>query len=363
MSFQKKRRWSIIREYIIGWTLAFVFLYIVRGSGTTENGFLKFDFWSSLLLSCTLGPILGIISGYLQILTEVRMHKGISLKSLILIRFFYSILFLLSLILFSYLVYRIYLDTHIGLLAFVFEPGSLAICFYVLCVDSLLALIWQVKLMLGEGNLWKLLMGKFYTPREEERIFMFLDLQSSTQLAETLGHIQYSKLIQDCFNDLGVVVENEAEIYQYVGDEAILTWKLIDGIRNQNCLNAYFNFKSRLALKEEYYQQHYQCLPFFKAGIHAGIVTVTEVGKYKKEIAYHGDTINTSARIQGKCNEYKQELLISEYLMDKLNTEAYGFEGIGSIALRGKKSEVPMYAVSNRSYGLNTEARRYRDFQ
>lgn len=60
--------------------------------------------------------------------------------------------------------------------------------------------------MLGDK---KLVTGRFCTPTAEERNFMFLDLQASTTLAEQLGHIKYSMLIQDCFNDLGVVVEND----------------------------------------------------------------------------------------------------------------------------------------------------------
>ena len=190
--------------------------------------------------------------------------------------------------------------------------------------------------------------GRFYTPREEERIFMFLDLQSSTQLAEKLGHIKYSMLIQDCFSDLGVVVEDEAEIYQYVGDEAVLTWTLNDGVKNGNCLNAYFNFMKQLTKKHEYYRQNYDCFPFFKAGLHAGIVTVTEVGKYKKEIAYHGDTINTAARIQGKCNEFGKEILLSENLNSKLECDEYTFEKLGSIALRGKNEDVFIYAAGKK---------------
>ena len=86
-------------------------------------------------------------------------------------------------------------------------------------------------------------------------------------------------------------------------------------------------------------------MPFFKAGINAGVVTVTEVGKYKKEIAYHGDTINTAARIQSKCNDFKQGLLISEYLKDKLSDGTFKFDKIGSVALRGKEKEVLIYAA------------------
>ena len=143
----------------------------------------------------------------------------------------------------------------------------------------------------------------------------------------------------------GVVVENESEIYQYVGDEVILTWKLQDGLRKQNCINAYFNFKQQLDKNQEHYVRNYNCRPFFKAGMNAGIVTVTEVGKYKKEIAYHGDTINTAARIQSKCNDLKQELLISRDLKDKLDDTGFTFDKLDSIALRGKEMKVPIYGV------------------
>ncbi len=345
MNFRNKHRWLIIINYCIGWTAAFIFLCIVRGVGTTEMGFFQFDFWTSILISVTIGPLFGGISGYAQILTEERAYKRISLQKFLILRFAYAVLFLIGLVLASYVVCILYLDIKIGLIEFAFEPGSFAIYLYILTVDIFMVILRQVNLMLGDNNLRKLLQGKFYTPREEERIFMFLDLQSSTQLAEKLGHIKYSMLIQDCFIDLGIVVESEAEIYQYVGDQVILTWKLSSGLRNQNCINAYFNFKQHLAEKKEYYLQKYNCQPFFKAGINAGIVTVTEVGKYKKEIAFHGDTINTAARIQAKCNEFNQELLISEYLKNKLSNNGFDFDKLGNIALRGKEKEVPIYST------------------
>lgn len=332
--------------YCIGWTLAFIFLSIVRGVGTTEQGSLQFGFFSSMAIALTLGPLIGAISGYAQIFSEERVYKRISIQKLLLLRLLYIFLFIITLTVIAYGTYQLYFGTHLGLIEFAFDKGSFAIYFYVFTVDIFMTILRQVNLMLGENNLWKFLMGKFYTPREEERIFMFLDLQSSTQLAEKLGHIKYSMMIQDCFDDLGVVAENEAEIYQYVGDEVILTWKLNDGLRNENCINAYFNFMEQLQSKQEEYMNKYGVLPFFKAGLNVGVVTVTEVGRYKKEIAYHGDTINTAARIQSKCNDFKKGLLLSETLLSKLELEHYSFEQLGSIALRGKQQEVGIYAVN-----------------
>ncbi|TRX60095.1 adenylate/guanylate cyclase domain-containing protein [Fulvivirga sp. M361] len=346
MKLINKRRWQIIKTYCIGWTLAFVFLSIVRGVGTTEMGSVKFDLWTSLLISITTGPVFGAISGYAQILTEERIYKRLSIQRLLVLRVIYAFFFLIILLVVFYVICTLFLGLNLGLLEFATEPGSFPIYFYILSVDFFMAVLRQVNLLIGDNNFSKLLQGKFYTPREEERVFMFLDLQSSTQLAERLGHIDYSRMIQDCFNDLGVVVENEAEIYQYVGDEVILTWQLQDGLRRQNCINAYFNFKRQLDKKKEYYLKEYNCQPFFKAGMNAGIVTVTEVGKYKKEIAYHGDTINTAARIQAKCNDFGQELLISEYLKDKLDANGFVFDRLGKIDLKGKTNGVFVYAAS-----------------
>ncbi len=345
MILKNRQDWKIIRDYSIGWTVAFVFLSIVRGVGTIEMGSVQFEFHTSILVSLIFGIFFGSISGYVRIVTEERAYRRMSIQRLLALRFGFAVVFLTVLILVSYVMCRLFFGVTIGLMEFAFEPGSLAIYFYILSVDVFMVMLRQVNLMLGDNNLLKLLKGEFYTPREEERIFMFLDLQSSTQLAEKLGHIRYSMLIQDCFNDLGVVTENEADIYQYVGDEVILTWKLRQGLKNQNCLDAYFNFRRKLTEKQRYYLQKYNCAPFFKAGMNSGVVTVTEVGKYKKEIAYHGDTINTAARIQDKCNEFNQELLISKCLRDQLNGNRYRFDQLGGVVLRGKEKEVPMYAV------------------
>jgi len=325
--------------------LAIIFLSIVRGEGTEELGSVDFDFWESVLTALFMGPLLGSVSGIAQIITEEYGYKQISFRKLITLRFIYAILFWAAIILLAYAVY----GNDITLIAFAFEPGSYAIYLYLLTVDLFMSGLRQVNLFLGIGNLWRLMSGRFYTPREEERIFMFLDLQSSTKHAEKLGHIQYSKMIQDCFNDLGVVVENEAEIYQYVGDEVILTWQLKAGIKNENCLNAYFNFQQQLEKRKHHYISNYGLLPFFKAGINEGIVTTTEVGKFKKEIAYHGDTINTAARIQGKCNDFKQSVLISKNLKDKLDITSFRFKEMDSIELKGKEQVIQIYGVEQPS--------------
>lgn len=176
---------------------------------------------------------------------------------------------------------------------------------------------------------------------------MFLDLRGSTTIAEDLGHLRYSMLIQDCFDDLGVVAEHAADVYQYVGDGVILTWDFREGLRDGNCLAAFFRFRERLTARRAYYLDHYGREPIFSAGVNAGVVTVTEVGRFKREIAYHGDSINTAARIQGRCKELGHDLLISGALADQLPGHRPRFLPLGSVHLRGKDRDVAIHAVGS----------------
>ncbi|MDY8135504.1 adenylate/guanylate cyclase domain-containing protein [Aquimarina sp. 2201CG5-10] len=348
MNFKHKQRWKIILNYIVGWAMAIVFLSIVRGEGTKELGSVEIEFWNwnTILSIFIFAPVFGFISGFIQIFIEEHGYKRTSFRNLLILRAIFLILFLLTIIGLTYPMF----GSNTGFIEYAFEPGSFALYFYIVWVDITMFIIRQINLFLGSNNFWNILNGKFYTPREEERIFMFLDLQASTKHAEQLGHVTYSKMIQDCFNDLGIVSKNESEIYQYVGDEIVLSWDFAKGVKNQNCLMAYFNFQMQLDKKQEYYMKNYNCKPFFKAGLNAGKVTVTEIGKYKKEIAYHGDVINTAARIQGKCNEYKQQLLISKNLKDILGeNHSFLFNKIGNVEIRGKKKTVSIYSVNQKN--------------
>ena len=199
----------------------------------------------------------------------------------------------------------------------------------------------------GQGVLVSFLLGKYHKPKEERHIFMFMDLKSSTTYAERLGHVKYSQLIQDCFYDVNEIIsKHDATVYQYVGDEVVLEWDLQKGIQDGNCIRTYFSFQKLLKNKSDYYQSKYGFVPKFKAGINEGIVTAAEVGIIKKELAYHGDVMNTASRIQEMCNKVRKKILLSESLKTQLERmSSLKFDFIGRYQLRGKGEEVNIYSV------------------
>jgi adenylate cyclase len=213
------------------------------------------------------------------------------------------------------------------------------------CISALFIL--QVNDKFGQGVLINFFLGKYHRPKEDERIFMFMDLKSSTTYAEELGHLKYSEFIQDCFFDLtDVVIQYEAKIYQYVGDEVVLSWDIKEGLMNGQCLQAFFAYDAWLQGRKKYYKDTYGIIPEFKAGLHLGKVTIAEVGEIKKELAFHGDVLNTAARIQGKCNELQQRLLVSEPVKSKCELlHPFTFTDIGNVRLKGKAEKVKLYGV------------------
>jgi adenylate cyclase len=215
----------------------------------------------------------------------------------------------------------------------------------------------------GKGVFLKMLLGKYKRPQEEKRIFMFLDLKSSTTIAEALGHFKYSQLIQDCFYDLNdVVPKYAAEIYQYVGDEAVLSWPYHKGLANNNCVALFFAFQTVLKSRNSYYKDKYGLVPEFKAGLHGGKLMVAEVGVVKKELAFHGDVINTSARIQAECNKHNVAVLISEELKEDLQVDSkYSTRSIGNVLLKGKNKELNVFAIFQGLYFIKRLLNPYTD--
>ncbi|PKQ66122.1 hypothetical protein BZG01_12230 [Labilibaculum manganireducens] len=332
------------------WVLAFFFLMIFQVDETSHLSVYKVQNLINLLW---FGIMAGIIWG-----TIFKLAK--SLRNQIPTYLFTIIVSLLVNVSSAYLL--VYCMYHMGdffpidnfpatfpqLLSLYQSKLFYAILAYFFIVGGLIEIFHEIDRKLGKGILVKFLLGRYYKPKEEQRIFLFMDLKSSTYYAEKLGHFKYSRLIQDCFKDISDAVRiNYAQIYQYVGDEVVLTWKINDGIENLRCLQVFYDFLDILEKKKEYYQKTYGMIPIFKAGVHSGKVMVAEVGELKSEIAYHGDAINTASRIQGLCNSYESRLLISGDLLAELKKKKKKvdmYTSLGEVLLTGKKIPTELYS-------------------
>ncbi len=223
-------------------------------------------------------------------------------------------------------------------------PRDLAI---IAIVSTILIAMLQIQRLHRPGDLLKYVTGKYHRPEEISKIFLFIDLKSSTTIAEKLGNTKYSSFLIDYFHDMtGAILMSKAEIYQYIGDEIILSWSFNNGVKYSRCINCYYDIKNTIELNKEKYLKLYGVYPEFKAALHAGKVSVTWIGSIKKEIVYHGDVLNTTARIQDECNRHNQCFLLSEYMLSNIQIPEYlKSEFVGELQLKGKQKKVKIYGL------------------
>jgi len=336
--------------YIAIWIIAIgLFIFLREFGHEVIKNYSTLGIYQHIGIYIILATIAGILFGSLQIIFEKFIFKKVSFGVALLLGSLGYLLTIFSLLSLTILVFsrvlkeELYRNLYRELL---FSREMLPIIVYCFLIVSLINFISEIDKKFGPGNLKKMLSGKFYKPKEEDRIFMFMDLRSSTSIAEKLGHIKYSELIQDCFRDISIVENYKAEIYQYVGDEAVLTWEKERGLKNNRCIGAYIAFQDKINSKKIYYSEKYNVVPEFKAGMHSGKITVAEVGEIKREIAYHGDTINTASRIQNECNVLGKDFLISEDLVKNISeTGDFKFQSEGDIQLKGKTETKKIYSL------------------
>jgi len=220
-------------------------------------------------------------------------------------------------------------------------------------VVTVTQLFLQINNKFGQGVFWNILRGKYNTPREEQRIFMFLDLNASTTIAEQLGDKKYHTFLKDIFSDItNPIIDNNGEIYQYVGDEVVVAWKHEQGVQDSKCVQCFFDIKFCLQQLNDKYMRQYGLAPSFKAGIHCGKVVAGEIGIIKRDITYSGDVLNTTSRIQNMCKEFNEEVIVSGDLAASLRLpDTFAEKPLGSIKLRGKQKEMMLIALKSMVMG------------
>ncbi|MDX2065046.1 MAG: adenylate/guanylate cyclase domain-containing protein [Fimbriimonadaceae bacterium] len=215
-----------------------------------------------------------------------------------------------------------------------------------LCAAFLVNAVQAIARKLGPGVLTNWVRGYYHEPREEVRIFMFLDMKDSTTLAEQLGHLRFSALVRDFMADLtDPILETDAEVSHYIGDEVVITWTMPKGLDRANCLRLFRLFRTRLTSRAPSYKAKYGVVPDFKAGAHCGAVVATEVGEIKSEIVYHGDVLNTAARIQAQCNTLNCDFLISGELAGMITSPEFRTRPRGLHTLKGRVQPVELVEV------------------
>jgi adenylate cyclase len=210
-------------------------------------------------------------------------------------------------------------------------------------------LLFGVNELLGQGVLFNFVAGRYRRSRVEERVLLFIDMESSTVIAERLGETGFLDFLNRFVADVTEsIVAHRGAIHKYVGDEIIVTWPLTAGLRDGHCVRACFDALEQLDERANAYIRDFGVRANFRAALHCGPVVIGELGTVKMEIAFLGDTMNTAARLQQACRDTGQRVLASAALVNCLAAMPPGVakRSIGRLRLRGKENEIELYALA-----------------
>jgi adenylate cyclase len=219
---------------------------------------------------------------------------------------------------------------------------------YFVLVAVAVQFVLQMNRIIGANVLRYFVAGVYHQPKLEDRIFLFLDLEGSTQLAERLGSVRYFDLLRHFVDDLTEpVLEAGGEIYQYAGDEVVVTWRTEAGVRAANCVRCFFGIRAAVSEHATRYERDFGIVPRFRGGMHGGTVTAGELGDLRQQIVFVGDILNTAARLEEYAKRARLDLVVSDALLKRMALPpSLAAAPCGDLALRGKEGPVTAYSLT-----------------
>ena len=232
-------------------------------------------------------------------------------------------------------------------LSFLIEPGFFRTLMFVFMAIISIQTVLQIIRIVGGRTLVNFILGKYYRPIREEKIFMFLDLVGSTALAERMGDVGVQTMITRFFFDIDEpIIEFGGEVHRYVGDQVVVTWPLGSDEDNMRVIQCYFAIARKIQQKALEYEREFGLVPSYRIGLHGGPVVISQCGDHKQEISYFGDTVNTAARIEQQCKAFDCPLLISSDLLARIKLpESLQILSMGTVTLTGRKKETELDTI------------------
>jgi class 3 adenylate cyclase len=228
-------------------------------------------------------------------------------------------------------------------------PGIFAMAFVLSVAFSA---VFELTRLIGGRVLLNVILGRYRHPIREERVLMFLDLAGSTAMAEALGEVRMQELLTRFFFDIDApILAHGGEVHAYVGDAVIVTWPFTahDSGRQDSrgrYLDCFFAVEDRIEESADCYRHEFGWVPRFRAALHAGPVVISECGDSRRQIAYFGDTVNVTARLQEHCKEAGRTLLVSADLLKRVQPSPHlRVVALGHAALRGRAAAVEIFAI------------------
>ena len=225
----------------------------------------------------------------------------------------------------------------------------MAVVFPALFAISILTIMTlRIVGYLGAVNLMHLMLGTYYRPVLEKRIFLFLDIKGSTALVERLGPIQTRALIGKFFFDIsGPITDLGGEIYRFTGDGVVAVWNWDRGIVRNRIVRTIDAIANAVNREADYYRSKFGHVPEYRIGVHGGPIVTSEEGDTRRAIGFYGDTIHIAARLEQMAKELGTSgCLLSAGIAEHQTGSGKRLRFIGEESIRGISERISVYELA-----------------
>jgi len=177
-------------------------------------------------------------------------------------------------------------------------------------------------------------------PQQVVATILFCDIESFTQMTESLGPVKIVDVLNAFFSAMVVVLEkHDGVVTQFQGDAIMATFN-VPVAHSDHASNAVWAAREMLSRVAE--QNFAGETLAIRVGINTGPVVAGAIGaEGRLSYTVHGDAVNLAARLEALNKEHGTRLLVSENT--KILVQGIEFDQVGESRVRGQSKSVLLY--------------------
>jgi adenylate cyclase len=182
----------------------------------------------------------------------------------------------------------------------------------------LVVFVLEMRALLGGRVVTNSFFGGAVAPKEEQRIFLLLDMVGSGGIAEALGGRRYHGFLDQTFRRVEqVIAEEGGEIYTFIGDAMIASWPLGEPGRNSRAMRALLRILNALDASASEFERVFGHRARLRAALHGGPVIIGEYGDVRRQVTYLGEVLNITSRLERLAKLTGHEILVTRQLLER----------------------------------------------
>jgi adenylate cyclase len=341
-ALRRKSYWLFI---LFAWIFATFYTILVDGFGA----------WFPFINTTIIGLIIGITAAVFELEIFKKIKRKFRFYQFLIIRSVFYLLLITLVIFFETSIARVFkygLSYKEVLRSKEFNNYLLNEDFVYGIIYAFLILIvfnftHQMVKKLGQGTFVNFISGKYVKPVIENKIIMFINIRDNDRIINKLGRLRFHSFLNEFISDITEsIVSYKGKIYEYVDDQIIVIWDPEDGLKNANCIRAFFEAKDHLREHKEKYFRDFGIFPKINVVLHKGDLVHGELGYVKSNIVFSGDAMNTTARVLEACNEQGKEIMLTGEIMESIKLPMlYQSQFCEEYLPRGKKDKLKIFTI------------------